>query len=90
MYKKSLKKLPGFTKAPTSPRKRCVMKIKERNKEKRKNNCRVKIFEGIYKAVSEEWLNRVYQLRDIDSSNNESTNCLVNGRIGQEKMVRRV
>ena len=30
----------------------------------------------------------VYQLRDIDSSNNEGTNCLVNGRIGRERMVR--
>ena len=31
----------------------------------------------------------VYQLRDIDSSNNEGTNCLVNGRIGRERMVHR-
>ena len=31
----------------------------------------------------------VYQLRDIDSSNNEGTNCLVNGRIGWERMVHR-
>ena len=32
----------------------------------------------------------VYQLRDIDSSNNEGTNCLVNGQIGRERMIRRV
>ena len=32
----------------------------------------------------------VYELRDIDSSNNEGTNGLVNGRIGRERwfMVR--
>ena len=34
------------------------------------------------------WIN-VFQLRDIDSSNNEGTNSLVNGRIGRERMVRR-
>ena len=27
------------------------------------------------------------ELRDVDSSNNEGTNCLVNGQIGQERMV---
>ena len=31
----------------------------------------------------------VYQLWVIDSSNNEGTNSLVNGRIVRERMVRR-
>ena len=58
VQKESLKKLPGFTRAPTSPRK-SAMKMKERKVEE-KNDYRVKkIFvEGrIYKAVSEDWLN---------------------------------
>ena len=57
VQKESLKKLPGFTQAPASPRKMCAMKMKER----KKNDCRVKKFlwkEGLHKAVSEDWLNR--------------------------------
>ena len=47
VQKESLKKLPGFTKAPASPRKKCAMKMKQR----RKNDDHVKIFvvkEGLY------------------------------------------
>ena len=65
VQKESLKKLPRFTQAPASPRKKCAMKMKERNKERKKveekkNDCRVKKIlwkEGFYKAVSEDWLN---------------------------------
>ena len=60
VQKESLKKLPGFTQAPASSRKKCAMKMKERNKEEKKNDCRVKKIlwkEGFYKAVSEDWLN---------------------------------
>ena len=42
VQKESLKKLPGFTKAPASPRKKCAMKMKER--KKKVNDCRVKLF----------------------------------------------
>ena len=41
--KESLKKLPGFTQAPASPRIKCAMKMKERKERKkrllRKKNC---------------------------------------------------
>ena len=60
VQKESLKKLPGFTKAPASPRKKCAMKMKVELEEE-KNDGRVKKFlwkEGFYKAVSEDWLNR--------------------------------
>ena len=43
VQKESLKKLPGFTQTPASPRKKCAMKMKERKKEE-KNDCRVKKF----------------------------------------------
>ena len=33
VQKESLKKLPGFTQAPASPRKKCAMKMKERKKK---------------------------------------------------------
>ena len=65
VQKESLKKLPGFTQAPASPRKKCAMKMKERKKEEvleeKKTTAASKIFlwkEGFYKAVSEDWLNR--------------------------------
>ena len=78
-------------KAPASPRKKCAMKMKERKKEKkrlpRKKICgHRKAFIRLYQKNG--WMD-VYQLRDIDSSNNEGTNCLVNGQIGRERMVRR-
>ena len=56
VQKESLKKLPGFTQAPASPRKKCAMKMKER-KYKKKTTAVSKKFlwkEGFYKAVSED------------------------------------
>ena len=72
MYKKEFEKTSGFTKAPASPRKKCAMKMKERNKEKKR--LPRKIFCGHKKAFirlyqKNGWMD-VYQLRDIDSSNN--------------------
>ena len=61
LQKESLKKLPGFTQAPASPRKKCAMKMKERKKVEEKKTAALKNFlwkEGFYKAVSEDWLNR--------------------------------
>ena len=64
VQKESLKKLPGFTqnsRKPTQnsrkPTKKCAMKMKQRNKEK-KNDGRLKYFvmeEGVYKARAENW-----------------------------------
>ena len=59
VQKESLKKFPGFTKAPASPRK----KVCDENESKRrkKTTAASKKFlwkEGFYKAVSEDWLNR--------------------------------
>ena len=40
MHKK--RNLPGFTQAPASPRKKCAMKMKQRNKETRKKKRRAR------------------------------------------------
>ena len=55
VQKESLKKLPGFTQNSRKPTKKCAMKMKQRNKEK-KNDGRLKYFlmeEGVYKARAE-------------------------------------
>ena len=58
VQKESLKKLPGFTQAPASPRKKCAMKMKERKKKKTTAASKKFLWkEGFYKAVSEDWLN---------------------------------
>ena len=38
--------------------------------------------EGLYKAISEDWLNQFHELLVIDSSNNEDVNSLVTGKSG--------
>ena len=43
MHKK--RKLPGFTQAPASPRKKCAMKMKETNKEEKKRRARKNIID---------------------------------------------
>ena len=53
VQKESLKKLPGFTQNSRKPTKKCAMKMKQRNKQRKKNNGRLKYFlmeEGVYKA----------------------------------------
>ena len=72
-----------------------MKKVCDENKRKKERKKRLprKIFCGHRKAFirlyqKNGWMD-VYQLRDIDSSNNEGTNCLVNERIGRERMVRR-
>ena len=63
------------------------MKMKEKKRLPRKIFCGDrKVFIRLYQKNGGSY---VYELRDIDSSNNEGTNCLVNGRIGWEGMVRR-
>ena len=63
------------------------MKMKEEKKRLlRKKFCGYrKAFIRLYQKNGEI---DVYELQDIDSSNNEGTNSLVNGRIGRERMVR--
>ena len=87
MYKKRVSRVHESSRKPT---KKCVMKIKKERKKRLPH----KIFCGDRKdftRLSEEWLNRFVStlIWDIDSSNNEGTNTLVNGRIGRERMVRR-
>ena len=45
--------------------------------------------EGLIRLYQKTGSTDFDQLQDIDSSNNEGTNSLVNVRIGQERMVRR-
>ena len=69
-------------KAPTSPQKECAMKMKERRKKclPCKNFCGDR--KAFIRLYQKNGSTDFYQLQDIDSSNNEGTNSLVNGRIG--------
>ena len=88
MYKKEFEKTSGVHKSSRKPPKKCAMKERKGKKRlPRKNFCgHRKAFIRLY--LKNGWID-FYELRDIDSSNNEGTNCLVNGRIGRERMVRR-
>ena len=73
-------------KAPASPRKKRAMKERKKKRLLHKNFCGDrKAFIRLYQKNGRI---DVHELWDIDSSNNEGTNCLVNGRIGRERMVR--
>ena len=88
VQKESLKKLPGFTqnsRKPTQnsrqPTKKCAMKMKQRNKQRKKNDGRLKYFlmeEGVYKFVRKTRTMDIKQLQINDSSYIEGTICLVN------------
>ena len=52
-----IKKLLGFTQAPTSPRKKCVMKMKGEEE----NDRRLKYFDG-----RNEFIKHVWRTRDIE------------------------
>ena len=84
-----MKKTSGVHESSCKPTK----KVCDENKRKKKKRLPCKNFCGDRKAFIRLYQKNggidVYQLMDIDSSNNESTNCLVNGRIGRERMVRR-
>ena len=74
VHKESFKKLPGFTQAPAS-----LSNENERKKKKRlprQKFCGRKVFIRLYQKTGSIDFN---QLWDIDSSNNEGTNSLVNG-----------
>ena len=51
VQKESLKKLPGFTQNSRQPTKKCAMKMKERNKEKKRQVPKI-FFDGggVYKV----------------------------------------
>ena len=56
VQKESLKKLPGFTQNSRKPTKKCAMKMKETNKQRKKNDGCLKYFlmeEEVYKARAE-------------------------------------
>ena len=81
VQKESLKKLPGFTQNSRKPTKKCAMKMKESNKQRKKNDGCLKYFlmeEGVYKARAETRAMDIKQLQINDSSYIEGTICLVN------------
>ena len=80
-------KLPGFTQAPASPRKKCAMKMKQRKKKRRVP--KIFLMEG---GVFIRWLWNTHvmdikRLQLIDSWYIEGTICLVNEWIGAKGMV---
>ena len=86
MHKK--RKLPGFTQAPTSPRKKCAMKMKEtriRKRRARKNIIhRRKSFIVPIQEISE---NDLHEPLGDDCGYDEGTICLVGGLIVGREMV---
>ena len=85
MYKKGVwKNFRGSRKLLQAPEKSVRWK-KETKKEKKRLPRKKFCGDRLYRKNG--WID-FYELRDIDSSNNEGTNCLVNGRIGRERMVR--
>ena len=76
VQKESLKKLPGFTQNFRKPTKKCAMKMKQTNKEKKRRAPKIFLMEeGVYKARAE---NSYHGLQINDSSYIEGTICLVN------------
>ena len=89
MYKREFEKTSRVHESSRKPTKK-VCNENERKKKRllHKNFCGDrKAFIRLYQKNG--WTD-FYQLRDIDSSNNEGTNSLVYGRIRRERMVRRV
>ena len=74
--KESLKKLPGFTQAPASPRKVC-----DENERKKKRREPKIFFDGRKEFIRRVRKNRVMDIKRLqvnDSSYIEGTICLVN------------
>ena len=81
VQKESLKKLPGFTQNSRKPTKKCAMKMKETNKQ-RKKQWAPKIFfderKEFIRRVRKTRVMDIKQLQVNDSSYIEGTICLVN------------
>ena len=79
--KESLKKTSGVHASSRMPTKKCAMKMKERNKKK-KRRARIKVFGGrkpFIRRRQRTGENDLHKLRVNDSGHNEGTICLVNG-----------
>ena len=76
VQKESFKKLPGFTQNSRKPTKKCAMKMKERNKEKKRRAPKI-FFDGIRRVRKTRAMD-IKQLQINNSSYIEGTICLVN------------
>ena len=81
VQKESLKKLPGFTQNSRKPTKKCAMKMKETNKEKKRRAPKI-FFDGgrslAIRRVRKTRAMDIKQLQINDSSYIEGTICLIN------------
>ena len=81
--KESLKKTSGVHTSSRMPTKKCVMKMKQTNKETRKKRrARKNVFGGrkpFIRRTQRTRENDLHKLRINDSGHNEGTICLVNG-----------
>ena len=81
VQKESLKKLPGFTQNSRKPTKKCAMKMKETNKQRKKRRVPKIFFDSRKEFIRRVWKTRsmdIKQLQINDSSYIEGTICLVN------------
>ena len=72
--------------APTSPQKKCAMKMKQTRKKRRTRKC-YSWREALYKVHTKNSENDLHELQVNDYGYNEGTICLVNGQIGASGMV---
>ena len=84
--KESLKKTSGVHASSRMPTKKCAMKMKERNKQtkkqEKKRRARIKVFgerKPFIRRRQRTGENDLHKLRVNDSGHNEGTICLVNG-----------
>ena len=80
VQKESLKKLPGFTQNSRKPTKKCAMKMKQRNKEKKRRAPKI-FFDSRKEFIRRVRKTRVMDIKRLqvnDSSYIEGTICLVN------------
>ena len=81
VQKESLKKLPGFTQNSRKPTKKCAMKIKETNKQRKKQRALKIFFDGRKEFIRRMRKTRIMDIKRLqvnDSSYIEGTICLVN------------
>ena len=81
VQKESLKKLPGFTQNSRKPTKKCAMKMKETNKQRKKRRAPKIFFDGRKEFIRRVRKTRVMDIKQLqvnDSSYIEGTICLVN------------
>ena len=79
MHKK--RKLPGFTQAPASPRKKCAMKKETKIRKRRARKNIIHRRKPFIVPIQETGENNLHEPRGDDCGYNERTICLVNGCI---------